>query len=396
MSDPMTNFDEKEDILASIRRLVADSYVPTSAPRPSALQDVSPFRAPTVSDAPVDESDADAPTDAPDIETPLLVLSAENLIAEPAEAPRGEEPHVGAPHVEAASAPFVLELEWAVSVPTAEAETPETPWHAALDDTPAPQAADHVAGLTLEQRIAELEQAIGAVAEDWEPDGSTDLDAEIPREVPRAFTEAAAKFHAKTDTETDASEASPAPVSEATQADTARDTVTDTVADTVPDNVHVLGTFGSRVIAGGDAGGEDDMAPVFEEAELAHLDGDSPAPASDTEAQSETAQAETAQAEAQQPNEAQTDTESDFAPAGFDMDGDHFAFDDMADDPTEAAPTDPAIPQAEYIDEGVLREMVADVLGEELRGALGERMTRNIRRLVRREVQRAMAMRDLQ
>ncbi len=44
-------------------------------------------------------------------------------------------------------------------------------------------------------------------------------------------------------------------------------------------------------------------------------------------------------------------------------------------------------------DEGALRGVIAEVLRDELRGALGERMTRNIRKLVRAEVARALAER---
>ncbi len=49
---------------------------------------------------------------------------------------------------------------------------------------------------------------------------------------------------------------------------------------------------------------------------------------------------------------------------------------------------------AAELDETRLREIVRDVLLEELAGPLGEKMTRNIRRLLRREVDRAMALRD--
>lgn len=45
--------------------------------------------------------------------------------------------------------------------------------------------------------------------------------------------------------------------------------------------------------------------------------------------------------------------------------------------------------------EDVLRELVRDMLREELAGTLGERITRNIRKLVRAEIARALATRDL-
>ena len=53
----------------------------------------------------------------------------------------------------------------------------------------------------------------------------------------------------------------------------------------------------------------------------------------------------------------------------------------------EAAPTE---------DEAALRALVAEVLREELRGALGRDVTRGVRKLVRQEVGRVLATRDLE
>ena len=47
------------------------------------------------------------------------------------------------------------------------------------------------------------------------------------------------------------------------------------------------------------------------------------------------------------------------------------------------------------IDEAMLREIVRDVLREELQGRMGERITRNIRKLVRAEIVRVMASEEL-
>lgn len=43
-----------------------------------------------------------------------------------------------------------------------------------------------------------------------------------------------------------------------------------------------------------------------------------------------------------------------------------------------------------------LRGMVAMMIREELQGTLGERITRNVRKLVRREIQRALLSRDME
>lgn len=46
-------------------------------------------------------------------------------------------------------------------------------------------------------------------------------------------------------------------------------------------------------------------------------------------------------------------------------------------------------------DEEELRQLVSALIRDELQGELGERITRNVRKLVRREIQRALAARDL-
>lgn len=48
------------------------------------------------------------------------------------------------------------------------------------------------------------------------------------------------------------------------------------------------------------------------------------------------------------------------------------------------------------IDEDALRPLVAALLREELQGEIGERITRNVRKLVRQEIQRALAVRELE
>lgn len=52
--------------------------------------------------------------------------------------------------------------------------------------------------------------------------------------------------------------------------------------------------------------------------------------------------------------------------------------------------------EEDLIDEETLREMVAQIVREELQGALGEKITRNMRKLVRREIHRALISRDLE
>lgn len=50
---------------------------------------------------------------------------------------------------------------------------------------------------------------------------------------------------------------------------------------------------------------------------------------------------------------------------------------------------------AAVMDEDALRELVSEIVREQLQGPLGERITRNVRKLVRREIYRAMASNEL-
>jgi len=52
-------------------------------------------------------------------------------------------------------------------------------------------------------------------------------------------------------------------------------------------------------------------------------------------------------------------------------------------------------PDAVTLDQEALRALIAEVVREELQGALGERITRNVRKMVRREINRALTEKDL-
>lgn len=53
-------------------------------------------------------------------------------------------------------------------------------------------------------------------------------------------------------------------------------------------------------------------------------------------------------------------------------------------------------PEDAVLDEDMLRDLVSEIVRQELQGALGERITRNVRKLVRREIQRALAVKDFE
>ncbi len=66
----------------------------------------------------------------------------------------------------------------------------------------------------------------------------------------------------------------------------------------------------------------------------------------------------------------------------------------------EPAPADPQDQRADedafILDEDALRDLVRDLVREELQGVLGERITRNVRKLVRTEINRVLATQDFE
>ena len=57
---------------------------------------------------------------------------------------------------------------------------------------------------------------------------------------------------------------------------------------------------------------------------------------------------------------------------------------------------DPLGDEAAILDEEALRDLVTEIVRQELQGSLGERITRNVRKLVRREIHRALATKELE
>ena len=64
---------------------------------------------------------------------------------------------------------------------------------------------------------------------------------------------------------------------------------------------------------------------------------------------------------------------------------------ELAEAPDQDAFLDENLDAGMRFDEDVLRELVRDILREELAGKMGERITRNIRKLVRAEIARSLA-----
>lgn len=64
--------------------------------------------------------------------------------------------------------------------------------------------------------------------------------------------------------------------------------------------------------------------------------------------------------------------------------------------PRRDTPADSLNTDEDILDEDALRDLVSDIVRQELQGALGERITRNVRKLVRREIHRALAAQELE
>ena len=83
------------------------------------------------------------------------------------------------------------------------------------------------------------------------------------------------------------------------------------------------------------------------------------------------------------------------APAQAIAEAPDYDFDEDADEALDPELT-AFLEQDEVLDEATLRQMVADIVREELQGPLGERITRNVRKMVRREIRLALAAEDFE
>jgi hypothetical protein len=179
------------------------------------------------------------------------------------------------------------------------ASLPAEPDSPDVADQPEPVLADPgetTVAWSLEDRIAELEAALGGATGDWEPDGSEDTDQETPSRFVFAHR--------------------PLPL---------------TGREAVPD------TRPARAAEVASAAGLADEPPV-----VPAVAGPPP---------------------------------------------------EMAEAPAEPATVVPEPDGA--VDPDVLRALITEIVREELRGALGHKATRNIRRLVRREIRLALDLHDL-
>lgn len=422
MSDPVTNV-EIEDVLSSIRRLVSEEG--RDKPRKSrAVRDPGESRlvltpALRVADRaeeapePVRDRTGDAAKPfelRPEFSDSAAADEIEFRHARPA-------PEAGAQDKEPVIAPAALEPD-APAMPDAGEFEGEAQMDADADETPAPfvlqgpveveseapgetEAADAAAPwadpeATLHEAAALAESEAEETAAETVPAEASDADTPPKGERLRRAAMLSAKIQAL--------EAAIAETPDQWEPDGASD---DDYAGTEVETLPWKGSETRLPDADAPEPSEPAEAEPAEDADQAANDlfDDVDAPASEYFDDDAAPEAETsaAPAEALDPDpEPQAGPADDPAPeevaAGDVVDESAF----FADAPPEPAPDTPRFGAAEdaageeaVIDENTLREMVSDIVRQELQGALGERITRNVRKLVRREIHRALTTQEL-
>ena len=231
---------------------------------------------------------------------------------------------------------------------------------------------------SLESRIAELEAALANAPQEWEPDGSEDGNSDETRPIGLDAGEdeiAIAEFLPEAASEP---EVQPDP-QEITTAEVEDD---ETLSWEDASDDHPLEHDAERAeFAVVDAS---EIEPVLDDEDEADFDPD-PAEALNAwapdEPEQSTAELAAELAQDEELAEQAHDLSDDEAGEGAEDNASENAFLDVEEG---------------VLDEEGLRELVSDLVRQELQGVLGERITRNVRRLVRREIQRAMTMRDLE
>ncbi|KPP86142.1 MAG: Protein of unknown function (DUF2497) [Rhodobacteraceae bacterium HLUCCO07] len=365
MNDPVTNV-EIEDVLSSIRRLVSengrnvetrpserneserqlDTEKGSSASAGKKAQDDMLVLTPALRVP--DPEVADAPASGSAVESDASDRLDETALQESATGQEDDASTEGGQALAAALESVVRHaldgaMDKALSQESDDRHGPE-PVGANAGD-PAARAAE--AGESLKQRITELEAVVAQQEGDWEPDGDDREDAYAGTPVePLAWEDHFEDLKDGTDS---------------------------------PDHVWQEDRMGEVEEAELVMGDADDVGagpePVFEHVSRADETTQDPARVAREEFSREALEDNQPQPANAEPDTGDSDASDQDEP--IDEDVDLFGAD------------------ATLIDEEMLREMVADIVRQELQGTLGERITRNVRKLVRREIHRALAAHEL-
>jgi hypothetical protein len=362
MSDYMTNV-EIDDVLSSIRRLVSeekpkkpaavpdnDRFVLTPALRVMdeavstvAGRDGRPARAASDMSAPLELKQYLA-TPAPAANMPAAQMPAANIPPKPAERPVSPEYQA-------------MEQAWHSELARVSAQRPaqESAQQSAQESAPSEVASDAAPGTvpaqatSLESRIAELEAAVSMAGEEWEPDGSEPGFGQPPRHHIFEVVDNSAPpdEHAHDDSDADGSASEPAD---------------EPIQHTEKTSEMPFFSHAAAAPEMADSG----QAPV------------APNPVAPTPAP---AIQDPATPPVHTPDDVvvpDVDGAPDLAPG---RDHDPIPF---------PAPGDVVEDDDVFLDVEALREMISDVVRAELQGKMGETITRNVRRMVQQEIERAL------
>ena len=390
MSDPVSNVEDVEDVLSSIRRLVSET---SDGARPAA--------------ADAEDAVVEAPQDVPTPANDALILTSALRIKEPEVAgPVVAEPEVAEPEVVATELESLRKaVSGAFDAPPADAE-PEAddgvqPGGPAEEETPVAKA-DNIARWPsttppddyYEDEPDAVTDAIPfsteATSEIWELEEDeisfvTNRDvAEAPVEEPWINVDGFEVADDAADVADDAADV----------ADDAAD-VAEEKSDLAVEMAEALSEEKEDIAASDDQlEVQDDH--VAEEAHedavsvdgtsIAEMSDDAPAMATFIRAGSEE-HADDHEDEAAEAEHTEAEAVVEDAAAEETM----FAAEDEDED---QEPIDLGDLEEAVLDEDMLRDLVAEIVRQELTGAMGERITRNVRKLVRREIHRAMASRE--
>lgn len=387
MSEPVTNA-EVEDVLSSIRRLVSEDKRPLQTSNPTPVS--KPEAADSADDtgaafksargAASEEPTSDSVTSR-DFTPHLSLRTASGGTARPAsDEGVGETPK---------AAPQPLSLTQAMQTEAEDsADEAERPFVSARHPaTPpaekAPAASSDRLVLTPALRVATSDSEDRPKAAAVDPAKVSPLDYDMLHDDP-------SDLHAE-DYRTPASE-----TADEARARAVSDAVAKATGASRSDKLAALETAIGKISDDWDpdAPGDNDYSgtepPAMEWKDDAELDAPE-APIADTA----TVEAETPAPNRPQPTTPQLEEQvRRFADSG-----------PRVADPAATAPEfDYAAPAQEagsagedqFLDEEALRDMVTEIVRAELQGALGERITRNVRKLVRREIHRALTAQDLE
>ncbi|WP_147124283.1 hypothetical protein [Shimia ponticola] len=376
MSDPVTNV-EIEDVLSSIRRLVSED---TRAANPDHAPSAAPVRPPEALVLTQEHRVVEAPAPAAQVsETARSIvksstrLELERAIAE-LEAAVGLEDAATTTeeHSEHDETSYEDDLDWDAPIGRAVDGTPSDAEFQAADDVEADaEQAGEDAGEpeTSDAEAVEDAEEVWADADDNpridEPADETIVEEEDASDAQTAEVEADSETYAlDTETSTDGSEDLSA---EEFFADAATDgglAPEDALEDDEPEQ-----QVSVEVSSVGDASGAAEPSDI---------------PRSDP----------IVTPFLRQRREPDPVESTEYVAFVEDTSDDHggVAHDPFDDEYLEDSVNDPFAEQV--IDEAMLRDLVADIVRQELQGELGERITRNVRKLVRREINRALAGQD--